>query len=183
VCWLEITGKLSLSLLSPGTTYAAYLVFAIAEETYGLECHVGIGPPRATVTVVSSAGRRSGGGGGNGKPPAAVTSTTTATKHNTICLHHMQGEEEVTVHRRDFEYVTLRRRYGPRTRVRPADHDIRCPRRRADGWLEVELGEFAVPPAGDGGGVVEVRFEGREHDDAWKRGLIVQGIDFRPKHA
>jgi hypothetical protein len=31
--------------------------------------------------------------------------------------------------------------------------------------------------------VVEVRFEGREHDDAWKRGLIVQGIDFRPKHA
>uniref|UniRef100_A0A0E0EU44 Uncharacterized protein n=1 Tax=Oryza meridionalis TaxID=40149 RepID=A0A0E0EU44_9ORYZ len=28
VCWLEITGKLQLSLLSPATTYAAYLVYS-----------------------------------------------------------------------------------------------------------------------------------------------------------
>uniref|UniRef100_A0A0E0E6F8 Uncharacterized protein n=1 Tax=Oryza meridionalis TaxID=40149 RepID=A0A0E0E6F8_9ORYZ len=30
VCWLEITGKLQLSLLSPATTYAAYLVYSFA---------------------------------------------------------------------------------------------------------------------------------------------------------
>uniref|UniRef100_A0A804PNY8 Uncharacterized protein n=1 Tax=Zea mays TaxID=4577 RepID=A0A804PNY8_MAIZE len=53
VCWLEISGKLSLSLLSPGTTYAAYLVFTMADDSYGLECHVGMPPPKATVTVSS----------------------------------------------------------------------------------------------------------------------------------
>ena len=54
VCWLEISGKLSLSLLSPGTTYAAYLVFALTDDSYGLECHVHMTPPKATVAVAVS---------------------------------------------------------------------------------------------------------------------------------
>jgi len=169
VCWLEISGKLSLSLLSPGTTYAAYLVFAIADDSYGLECHVGMLPPKATVTVVS---------GSSSKKP------TTSTEH-AICLQHMQGEEEAAMHRRKQQYMRLRKGYGRKMMLtREADPDIRCPRRRGDGWAEVELGEFAV--AGDGevadDGVVEVRLE--EVDSRrWKRGLIVQGIEIRPKHA
>uniref|UniRef100_A0A0A8ZWW5 F-box domain-containing protein n=1 Tax=Arundo donax TaxID=35708 RepID=A0A0A8ZWW5_ARUDO len=166
VCWLEITGKLNLSLLSAGTTYAAYLVYTIAADSYGLECNVGILPPKAMVTVVS----------GTKPPPAA---TTTSTEH-TICLQHMHGEEETVMHRRKQQYMRLRKGYSRKLLVtREADPDIRCPRRRADGWAEVELGEFAV--AGDEDGVVEVSL--KEIDNQrWKRGLIVQGIEIRPKH-
>ncbi|OEL18498.1 putative F-box protein PP2-B12 [Dichanthelium oligosanthes] len=169
VCWLEISGKLSLSLLSPGTTYAAYLVFAIADDSYGLECNVGMLPPKATLTVVVSAG--------SSKPTA--TAATTSTEH-AICLQHMQGEEETAMHRRKQQYMRLRKGYGRKMMLtREADPDIRCPRRRGDGWAEVELGEFAV--AGDSDdGVVEVKLE--EVDSRrWKRGLIVQGIEIRPK--
>ncbi|KAL6635326.1 hypothetical protein ACP70R_027997 [Stipagrostis hirtigluma subsp. patula] len=159
VCWLEITGKLQLSLLTPRTTYAAYLVFAVADDSYGLECSLGIPPPKATVTVVSGA-----------------TKPTARTEH-AICLHHMQGEEEVAVHRRKQVFMRLRKDYG-RKLTREADPDIRCPRRRADGWAEVEMGEFAV--AGEEGTVVVSL---KELDcRRWKRGLIVQGIEIRPKH-
>lgn len=160
VCWLEITGKLQLSLLSPRTTYAAYLVFAMADDSYGLECNIGILPPKATVTVVS------------GNRP-------TATEH-TICLQHMQGEEEMAMHRRKQEYMRLRKDYG-RKLTREADMDIRCPRRRGDGWTEVEMGEFAVAGCDAGEeGVVEVSLK-EVGSRRWKRGLLVQGIEIRPK--
>lgn len=162
VCWLEITGKLQLSSLSSRITYAAYLVFSITDDSYGLECNIGMLPPKATITVVISS---------NPKP------TSTSTEH-TLCLQHMQGEEEMTMHRRRQEYVRPWKNYGRKV-TREADMDIRCPRQRVDGWKEVELGEFAV--AGDEG-VVEVSFKEVECR-RWKRGLIVQGIEIRPKHA
>ncbi|KAK3155516.1 hypothetical protein QOZ80_2BG0204200 [Eleusine coracana subsp. coracana] len=170
VCWLEMSGKLQLSLLTPGTTYAAYLVYAMAEDSYGLECHVGMPPLKAKLTVVVVSGS-----GGN--------SNKTSTEH-AVCLQHMHGEEETAVHRRKQQYMRLRRGYGYGGRktmmvTREADPDIRCPRRRPDGWAEVELGVFAV---GDGeDGVVEVSFT-EVDSQRWKRGLIVQGIEIRPKH-
>lgn len=167
VCWLEISGKLQLSLLTPGTTYAAYFVYAMAEDSYGLECHVGMPPPKAKLTVVSS---------GTG------SKATSATEH-TVCLQHMHGEEETIMHRRKQQYMRLRKGYGGRKMMltREADPDIRCPRRRADGWAEVELGVFAVGLAGDEDGVVEVSLT-EVDSQRWKKGLIVQGIEIRPKH-
>ncbi|AQK55503.1 F-box protein PP2-B1-like [Zea mays] len=165
VCWLEISGKLSLSLLSPGTTYAAHLVFAIADDSYGLECHVGMPALKATVTVT-------------------VSGKTTMAEHD-ICLHHMQGEAEAAAHRRTQQYVRLRRGYGGGgkatvlTTTREADPDIRCPRRRGDGWAEVEVGEFAV--AGDEGDAADVEVTVQEDSLRWKRGLVVLGVDIRPK--
>ncbi|MBA0870336.1 hypothetical protein Goshw_011039, partial [Gossypium schwendimanii] len=50
---------------------------------------------------------------------------------------------------------------------------------RADGWLEIEMGEFFNGFEDDR----TVEFSLREdHDDQPKRGLIVQGIELRPKH-
>ncbi|WVZ73192.1 hypothetical protein U9M48_021533 [Paspalum notatum var. saurae] len=185
VCWLEISGKLSLSLLSPGTTYAAYLVFALADDSYGLECHVGMPPPKATVTVAAV-------------NKQAVAAAATTTVEHAICLQHVQqvGDDDeageaagaaVMQHRRQQQYVRLRRGYGRKPQqvvvTREGDPDgIRRPRRRGDGWAEVEMGEFAVVEQdGDDGGVVEVRLE--EVDSRrWKRGLVVLGIDIRPKH-
>ncbi|XXG89716.1 hypothetical protein AAC387_Pa12g1651 [Persea americana] len=37
VCWLEISGKIDAHLLSPKTTYKAYLVIKFGEEAYGLD--------------------------------------------------------------------------------------------------------------------------------------------------
>ncbi|CDO99429.1 unnamed protein product [Coffea canephora] len=37
VCWLDIRGRIESQMLSTGTTYAAFLVFKIAEEHYGIE--------------------------------------------------------------------------------------------------------------------------------------------------
>jgi len=180
VCWLEISGNLSLSLLTPGTTYAAYLVFAMAEDAYGLECHVGMPPPKATVTVSS----------GGGTTTSSKTPSSTPAQEHAICLHHMQGEEEAAAHRRKQQYVRLRRGYGISggarkttvlTTTREADPDIRCPRLRGDGWAEVEMGEFAV--AGDEGDAAVVEVTVQEVDSRrWKRGLVVLGVEIRPKH-
>ncbi|CAI9768989.1 unnamed protein product [Fraxinus pennsylvanica] len=60
----------------------------------------------------------------------------------------------------------------------PIDHNTEYPKSRADGWMEVELGVFFV--------------EGKEDSDVeislmevkggnWKNGLIIQGIEIRPK--
>ncbi|KAG8060694.1 hypothetical protein GUJ93_ZPchr0002g25756 [Zizania palustris] len=162
VCWLEITGKLQLSLLSPGTSYAAYLVFSFADYSTGLECNLGMRPPKATVTVVA------------GRGPTVVTMTTTEHK---ICLQHM-GDDETIMHRREL-VIRVRKSFGRTVRIIDPDMDIRCPRRREGGWSEVEMGEFTVPSAGAEEGVVEVSF--KEESDRWKTGLIVQGIELRPK--
>lgn len=58
-------------------------------------------------------------------------------------------------------------------------NDVRLQRERADGWSEVELGEF---DSGDGiYGEVGMSF--RQTSNYYsKSGLIVQGIEVRPKH-
>ncbi|KAM7488530.1 hypothetical protein LguiB_026014 [Lonicera macranthoides] len=50
-------------------------------------------------------------------------------------------------------------------------------RRRKDGWMEIEMGQFFNDYGVDG--EVEMRFSGFQFE---KFGLIVEGIEFRPKH-
>ncbi|KAK9919294.1 hypothetical protein M0R45_027899 [Rubus argutus] len=52
------------------------------------------------------------------------------------------------------------------------------PKERADGWLEVELGEFLCQGEEYG----ELEMDCMEIKSGWgKRGLIVEGIEVRPK--
>ncbi|KAK6143889.1 hypothetical protein DH2020_024237 [Rehmannia glutinosa] len=37
VCWLEIYGKISIEMLSPNTTYGAYLIIQLTERAFGLD--------------------------------------------------------------------------------------------------------------------------------------------------
>ncbi|KAL8540897.1 hypothetical protein ACS0TY_002227 [Phlomoides rotata] len=37
VCWLEIHGKISIGLLSPNTTYGAYLIIQVMDRAFGLD--------------------------------------------------------------------------------------------------------------------------------------------------
>ncbi|KAM7488533.1 hypothetical protein LguiB_026017 [Lonicera macranthoides] len=50
-------------------------------------------------------------------------------------------------------------------------------RRRKDGWMEIEMGQFFNDCGDDA--EVEMRFSGIQFE---KFGLIVEGIEFRPKH-
>ncbi|KAF8388383.1 hypothetical protein HHK36_027049 [Tetracentron sinense] len=56
--------------------------------------------------------------------------------------------------------------------------ETELPRERGDGWLEIEMGQFF----NDEGeyGEVEMILKGMEGLN-WKSGLIIQGIEFRPK--
>nr|GEY04370.1 hypothetical protein [Tanacetum cinerariifolium] len=51
-----------------------------------------------------------------------------------------------------------------------------APTTRNDGWMEIELGEFYHDDGNEGD--VEMKFQ--EHR-TWKTGLIVEGIELRPK--
>ncbi|KAK9009762.1 hypothetical protein V6N11_036290 [Hibiscus sabdariffa] len=52
-------------------------------------------------------------------------------------------------------------------------------RERGDGWMEAEMGEFFNENGDDG----TVEFSLKELDTSYhKRGLIIEGIELRPKH-
>ncbi|KAF2947580.1 hypothetical protein DAI22_02g379200 [Oryza sativa Japonica Group] len=55
--------------------------------------------------------------------------------------------------------------------------DIEHPQKRSDGWMELKLGELYNEEGDDG----EVCISFRETEGHWKRGLVVQGIEIRPK--
>lgn len=64
------------------------------------------------------------------------------------------------------------------TTPRARDNDYEHPNERGDGWMEVELGEFFYNGGQEGEleiSVLEVK------GGNWKGGLIVQGIEIRPK--
>lgn len=56
----------------------------------------------------------------------------------------------------------------------------RVPRRRDDGWTEIELGEFYNDrEEGENGEVYIQLFEVK--GGQWKNGLVIEGIEIRPK--
>ncbi|KAL7612711.1 hypothetical protein Lser_V15G06119 [Lactuca serriola] len=55
----------------------------------------------------------------------------------------------------------------------------RFPHRRKDGWMEIKLGEF-INYNDEDAGEIEMAFDEVKHLN-WKRGLIVEGIELRPK--
>ncbi|XP_031379077.1 LOW QUALITY PROTEIN: putative F-box protein PP2-B12 [Punica granatum] len=85
---------------------------------------------------------------------------------------------EVGVHHVDGETIMNRTVY--------LDHDLELlqegtdiyPKEREDGWLEIKLGEFPCNDGYDG----EMRVNLMQVDyGCWKNGLIIEGIEIRPK--
>lgn len=123
VCWMEIRCNIDSRILSPNSTYAAFMVFKIAEGFYGLDTPLQEG-------TVSLGGRES---------------------------------------RREVAFTSI----DPR----PPQGSAAYPQKRADGWMEVELGEFFNEDGEDG----EVGISLMSKGPNWKRGLIVLGIEIRLK--
>ncbi|KAL6591480.1 hypothetical protein ACP70R_049983 [Stipagrostis hirtigluma subsp. patula] len=152
VCWLEIRGKIHSKMLSQNSTYAAYIVFKIDDESYGLdspdqEASVSIGERSSTLQV---------------------------------CLQGYENvEEEVPQNYRSIRMPAFRGRFRRRNRrVPPPGANVRLPQKRADNWMEVELGEFYNEGGDDGEVSISLTETKGGH---WKKGLIVQGIEIRPK--
>ncbi|XP_027365554.1 putative F-box protein PP2-B12 isoform X2 [Abrus precatorius] len=158
VCWLEIRAWMNTGMLSPTTLYGAYLVFKPSRAgTYGFEYQ--------SVEVCVGIGESD-------------------TCKRTVFL---DPERE-----RRLRYQIVPRRVFNRARFMVeaqaapvmennnsnSNVDLEYPKQRGDGWLEVELGEFFNEGGEDKDlemGVYEIK------SGDWKGGIVVQGIEIRPK--
>ncbi|KAF8689997.1 hypothetical protein HU200_041632 [Digitaria exilis] len=155
VCWLEIRGKIPCNMLSQNSGYAVYVVFKMSDESYGLQYPL----QEASVTIGESRISRQ------------------------VCLDGYQNEgeddeEEVPQNHRSLRVPATR--LGLRRRNRRVPHGVvvHFPKKRDDGWMEMELGQFNSEDGEDG----EVSISLMEtRGGNWKKGLIVQGIEIRAK--
>ncbi|XP_043722227.1 F-box protein At2g02240-like [Telopea speciosissima] len=128
LCWLEIRGKLETRLLSPNSTYGAYLVLKFTDNAHGF---------KDVLADVS------------------------------VKLANDGGAEEGEV---KFVYL------GPEQQL--GRQEGQGLMERGDGWMEIEMGEFFNERDEDG----EVEMSLLEVKSGnWKSGLIIQGIELRPK--
>lgn len=134
VFWLEVRGKVEARMLSPETTYTAYLVFRLDAESSGLDALA-----KASVRFLHE------------------TEQSVEAETSNVCLE------------------TPSRRSNWFGSVQECD---RLPKNRMDGWMEIELGEFYNDKGDDG--QVEMMLKETEQLH-WKSGLIVEGIELRPK--
>ncbi|KAF7086848.1 hypothetical protein CFC21_090106 [Triticum aestivum] len=157
VCWFEIHGKIHSKMLSQDTTYAAYMVFKMADYYYGLnfpaqEASVSSGATNLTREVCLQAGE-------------ADEKT-----------HYDEGDDDESDEEEEEDVDEYYRSLTNRRVVH--EENVMLPQRRADGWMELELGEF-LSEGGDDGEVSISLMETKS--GKWKSGLIVQGIEIRCK--
>ncbi|XP_010264074.1 PREDICTED: putative F-box protein PP2-B12 [Nelumbo nucifera] len=148
VCWLEIRGKVETRVLSPRTTYAAYLVFKLAEERQGL----GLVPAEVFVSFI---------GDGVGE----------------VENHNVYLDEYWPSYDPWYPFLSPTVLPPPASLRQP---EGQSPREREDGWMEIEMGEF-FNDQGDDGEVQMCLMEVK--GGHWKSGLIVEGIELRPKQS
>ncbi|KAJ6758697.1 hypothetical protein OIU74_025365 [Salix koriyanagi] len=152
VCWLEIRGKINATMLSPATLYTAYLVFRPTGGVYGLDYH----PVEVRVGLVGS---ESG-------------------KRNVYLDSESGCKQQYHFVRRHTRIFNRGRIVGMPASEPARESDGHYPKKRGDGWLEIELGDFFCKEGEDG----ELEMSVQEVKSGnWKGGLIVEGIEIRPK--
>ncbi|KAK7285840.1 hypothetical protein RJT34_20622 [Clitoria ternatea] len=160
VCWLEIRGWIKSQMLSPNTLYGAYLVFMQSGGgTYGFENQ----PVEVSVGVA--------GEGEGGRRTVYLEAAGT----------RRMGREQVVARRsRILNRRLLLDSFGDGDGDGDGNGDgNEYPKERGDGWWEIELGEL-LNGGGDENKEVEMGvYEVKSGD--WKGGLLLQGIELRPK--
>ncbi|KAG9137475.1 hypothetical protein Leryth_016769 [Lithospermum erythrorhizon] len=151
VCWLEIRAKFKVEMLSHDTTYAAYLIFQLTEQA-NHNFHV---PAKSFIRLA----------------------TNDEDDELRVALSDIDAEGTFI----DL-WKPIENRPGRRGRWRQLGGenmvDGRYPRKRLDGWMEIELG---VPFNSSQENLSSVEILVWEiHDLSWKHGLIVEGIELRP---
>uniref|UniRef100_A0A7N0SVL3 F-box domain-containing protein n=1 Tax=Kalanchoe fedtschenkoi TaxID=63787 RepID=A0A7N0SVL3_KALFE len=159
VCWLEMSARIETSLLSSKTTYTSHLVFKLKANSNGFD----------NIPVETSVGINGG-------------------VKDSKRIFLAPYDRLLQIVPRPMRFSSFGRRLR---RARPAAEETAegsssggardahlYPKHRADGWMEAELGECFLD--GDDGGELEVSVKEVERGH-WKRGLVIQGIEFRPK--
>ncbi|XP_017230636.1 putative F-box protein PP2-B12 [Daucus carota subsp. sativus] len=152
VCWFEIHGRISTSLLSGDTGYTTYLVYKLATRRYGFE-HL---PLEITVGIVGEE----------------------SIKRNVFVdpEGEVQRENVTTPGRMDLFHNF--RAAQPRPLVASSvNAGSQNPRTRKDGWLEIELAEYYNKEGENRELEISLWELKGQH---WKRGLIIQGLEIRP---
>ncbi|CAI9117841.1 OLC1v1019326C1 [Oldenlandia corymbosa var. corymbosa] len=156
VWWLEIKGKMQTQMLSLKTTYAAYLIYRVTRHSFDLDV-----VPKASVRLSDAI-----------SSSATVVSNAANGERTTQNLSEPEDSSVYLVHN-----VPRRRPNSSRwERQNYENRPGRVPQRRADGWMEILLGEFFND---EGEGEIEMKL--LEIEGVLKRGLIVEGIELRPK--
>ncbi|XP_043722219.1 putative F-box protein PP2-B12 isoform X1 [Telopea speciosissima] len=167
VCWLEIRGKMETRLLSPNTMYGAYIVLKFTDKAYGFEDLL------AEVSVKLA----SGDGGAEEGEVKSVYLDPRSVPSNTGAHRQQRG-----INRGIFRLFPWSARssnaLNPEEAVRDPRPEGQVPRERWDGWMEIDMGEF-FNDRGDDGEVEMSLLEVKRGN--WKSGLIIQGIELRPK--
>ncbi|XP_042472860.1 F-box protein PP2-B10-like [Zingiber officinale] len=158
VCWLEIRGHFKCKMLSSKTTYAAYLIFKLSDRAYGL------GHPLQEASVELG----------------TESSTSVVCLQSSDMYAHMHARRSRVWFRRGLHW---RRRVLTVNESQEADDEAkeaagRVPQLRNDGWMEIELGEFYNCGEEDKDVHVSLLEVKGGH---WKIGLIIEGIEIRPK--
>ncbi|XP_044478056.1 F-box protein PP2-B1-like [Mangifera indica] len=169
---LEISGKISTGILSPGTNYAAYLVYKPTEKPYGFE----------NQTVEVSVGLV----GTEKQKRSVYLDAVSPSKRDQLGMFHSFVDHGLSLEfpaswaRADYGHhpsLVYRTRRVKRQASLAKEDDGHHHKKRVDDWRKVKLGDFYN--AGDENGELEMRVEARSGD--WMGGLIVQGIEIRPK--
>lgn len=177
---LSITGKMETRLLEPNTTYAAYFVFMLDFKQYGFENL----PIKTSVRLVDGAEDevidRAEDEGDHGAENEGDVRTVLLHVTEQIVPKRSRKQIGGTRHarvlglpQRDVPNLLSVGQIGPQ-------EGAQVPRGRQDGWMEVEMGEFFIDGE-NGHAEVEMRFWDCNGVLNWKSGLVIQGIDVRPK--
>ncbi|CAI8615397.1 unnamed protein product [Vicia faba] len=143
VNWLEIEGKIRANILTPNTSYGAYLVMKVSHRAYGLDS----APSQVSVTKGKIVKR--------GKA-------------------YLCDKDENKCNMETLFYGNRRNRMVQEQEV---GEKVQVPSTREDGWMEIEIGEFL-----SGEGDEEIQMSVAEVGHQLKGGLVVEGIEVRPKH-
>ncbi|KAF8392015.1 hypothetical protein HHK36_022355 [Tetracentron sinense] len=152
VSLLEIHGCITTQILSPNTTYEAYLVFKFAEENYGLDSL----PVKLCVKVREDEGAGS-----------ALTPAFRFQKEGSRSIYlDPDGSLRKELRNSNLKGEDLLKRKKE------------LPLEREDEWIEIWMGDFDNDQGEDREVVMHLLGEERT---SWKSGLVVQGIEVRPK--
>ncbi|KAF8392017.1 hypothetical protein HHK36_022357 [Tetracentron sinense] len=152
VCWLEIHGCITTQILSPNTTYEAYLVFKFAEENYGLDSL----PVKLCVKVRED--------------EVAGSALTEAFRFQKEGSRSIYLDPDGSL-RKELQYSNLN---GDDLLKRKKE----LPLEREDEWIEIWMGDFDNDQGEDREVVMHLL---GEEGTSWKSGLVVQGIEIPSK--
>ncbi|XP_042516849.1 F-box protein PP2-B11-like [Macadamia integrifolia] len=168
VWWLEIHGKIETRLLSSNTTYGAYLVLKFTNRAYGFE-------PLAEVSVKLASGT---GGAEEGEVKSVSLNPGWPVHSNNGRTRRRAMQRRVNMGTLQLFPRSLRSRNASSSEEAVADPPPEGPKEREDGWMEIEMGEF-FNERGEDGEVVMSLMEVK--GGTCKSGLIIQGIELRPR--